>query len=266
MHKTSRISARVLTALSLLFSVGGILLRTFLLQNAYRVEDGFYTDPTLHAILRYGLIALAVLAFAWAHIYIKEGNRPIPSPEGRVFSILYAVVGCVLAGFLLYTFAKSILPFFVFPGLADLAMALFAAVAMLYYFTAGKKKDFRAPLCLCSALLFLAMIFGLYFSGKVSYVNHTVVLCFAAGIFMMLSIAAEGTSLRGRPAARRYLAYAPTAVTLCFTLSVPDLCFFLTDHHVVLTDIYYDLLFFVFGAYHLARLLWLAAAPAEEED
>ena len=265
MNKTTVVSARVLGGLAALFAIGGTVLRFWMLQNAYRAEDGFYTDSTLHAILRYSLIALAAIAFLWAHIYIKEGNRPIQLPGSKVVTLASLFTGCVLGGFILYTFAQFVLPMFDMPRAANIIMAVLSALAMLYYFSSDKKGDFRALLCLASALVLLVMIFGLYFNESVSYVNHTIVLCFAALIFTMLSIAAEGNILLGRGAYRRYLSYAPTAVALCLTLSIPDIPFWLTDRVPVVTDVYYDILLFAFGVYHLVKLLQIAMQTAKEE-
>lgn len=265
MNKTIKISACVLSAAAILFSIGGTILRTWLLLNAYRAEDGFYTDSALHALLRYPLIALAAIAFVWAHIYIKEGNRQISLPDGKILNVVSMIVGCVLGGFFLYTFAKIVLPIPETPDIFQLIMCVFAVAAMLYYFTCGKNSDFRALLCLCSALVLLVMIFGLYFDESVSYINSSVVLCFAASIFTMLATTAESNFLLGRSAYRRYLSYAPTAVALCFTLSIPDLLLFFADRVVALTDIYYDILLLVFGVYHLVRLVLITMQTVKEE-
>ena len=265
MHTTTRTSARVLGALALIVTIGCTSLRTRLLQSAYRPEDGFYTDDPLHTVLQCALVVLAALAFAVGHIYIKEEKRSDPMPDGAALKVVSMLMGCVLGGLLLYNFAKLVLPMFEAPSGADLVMSAFAAAAMLYYFTDGKKADFRALLCIASALVLLVMVFGLYFNKSISYVNHTVVLGYAATIFMMLTIAAESNFLLGRSAYRRYLSYAPTAAALSLALSVPDLIYFATDRIVVMTDIYYDILLLAFGIYHLVRLALIAVQPVKEE-
>lgn len=267
--KKTILAAKVLTMLSLLLSIGCAALRTWLLTNAYSIEDGFYTNATLHTVLNTVLFGFAVLAFAAGHIYIKERNRLHPLPENPIFRVAAVFSGCAMAGFILYTFAKFVLPNFERPQFAALLMLPFALISAAYYFAGSKKEthngDFRALLCLCPALVLLILVFGLYFDSTVSYINHSVVLCFAASIFTILAGTAEANSMLGRPCYRRYLSYAPTAVTLCFTLSIPDLLFYCTNRAVVLTDIYYDILLFAFGLYHLARLFALALQTNKEE-
>lgn len=265
MLKTSRNSARILGVAALLFAIGGVLLRTWMLQNAYLPEDGFYTDTYLHSILRYALISFTLFAFAWAHIYIKEGKCSDPLPESKTFAAISTALGCVMSGFLIYTLARILLPTLETPAPVNLLMCVFAAASLLFYFSHGKQSDVRALFCLSPALVLLVMIFGLYFNGSVSYINHTIVLCFAAAIFTMLATAAEANILLGRPAYRRYLSYAPVAIALCFTLSVPDILYWMTDRVIAVTDIYYDILFFALGVYHAARLLLIALAPVKEE-
>ncbi len=265
MHKTTGICARVLGALALTVTVGCTALRIYLLQNAYRVEDGFYTDDPLHMVLRCVLVALAAIAFVMGHIYIKEEKTAFPMPENKAHKAVSAAMGCVLGGFLLYTLSKVVLPMFEMPGAADLIMALLAAIAMLYYFTGNKKGDFRAVLCIASALMLLVMVFSLYFNASVSYINHTVVLGYAAAIFMMLTVAAEANFLLGRAAYRRYLSYAPTAITLSITLSIPDLVYYCTDRTAVITDIYYDILLLALGIYHFVRLALIAVSNRKKE-
>ena len=265
MNKRFLITARILTVLAALTAIGGSLLRSFLLTNAYDLQNGFYTDNTLHAVLRYSLIAFAVIAFAIGHIYIKEGNCSIFLPQSKVFKVVCSVVGCVLGGFLLYVFAKAVLPVFERPGAADLAMAFFACIAMLYYFSAGKKGDFRALLCSASALLLLALVFGLYFNPKVSYINHSVVLCYAASIFTMLAFTAEANFALGRSAYRRYLSYAPVATALSVTLAIPDILLCITAGACVLPDLFYDILLLAFGLYHFVRLVLLSATTKKED-
>lgn len=265
MNKTTRISARVLGALALIVTIGCTALRTWLLQNAYRVEDGFYTNDTLHMVLKCAFVILAAIAFAVGHIYIKEEKSATPLPEGKVFKAASMLMGCVLGGFLLYTFAKVVLPMFETPGILDLIMVAFAAAAMLYYFTGDKKADFRALLCISSALMLLIMVFGLYFNESISYVNHTIVLGYAATIFMMLTIAAEANFLLGRSAYRRYLSYAPTAIALSLSLSIPDFVYYATARTAVMTDLYYDILLLAFGIYHLVRIALIAVSTEKEE-
>ncbi len=262
MQKNTSTFMRILTAATAVLTVIATTLRVSLMQT-YDAANGFYTNSSLHAILRISLIVIAAIFFAGRYIYIKEENFPKSLPAGRAVKLVSALVGCVLAGFALFTFAKAVLPMFTLPG-AEAVMALFALVAMLYFFSTDKKGDFRSLLCTASALVLLVMVFGLYFNAKFSYVNHSGVLCFAAAIFLMLTFVAEANFAFGNTAYRRYLAYAPTAVILSFTLSVPDLLFAVTNGVSVITNFYYDILFLAFGIYHLTRLVVLSLEPAKE--
>lgn len=256
--------SRTLLAVSALFAVGFTALRAFLMLTAYDAENGFYTNDALHAIFRYPLIAFAIIAFAIAHIYIKEGNCAVSLPENKIFHRIATGVGCVLGGFLLYTLGKALLPMVQDPGAADLAMAALSVIAMLYYFSFGKKGDFRSLLCLASALVLLAMVFGLYFNPRVSYVNHSVVLAYASAIFTMLAFTAEANFLLAKSAYRRYLSYAPVAIVLCFAQAIPDVLFGIVYGTAAISDIYYDVLLLAFGIYHTARLILIAMAPVKE--
>lgn len=263
MTRKTLTSARILTTATAVLAAVATMLRVQLMQT-YDAANGFYTNDTLHAILRYSLIVIAAIFFAGRYIYIKEENFPKSLPTGKVLKGISAFVGCVLAGFVIFTFAKAVLPMFnKVPGV-ELFMALLALVAMLYYFTVDKKGDFRALLCSASALLLLALVFGLYFNAEFSYINHSGVLCFAAAIFLMLAFAAEANFALGNTAYRRYYAYAPTAVILSFALAIPDLLLAITDRVAAITNIYYDILFLAFGIYHLTRLAVIAATPAKE--
>lgn len=265
MNQTTRISARALGALMLIVTAVCTALRAWLLQNAYHVEDGFYTDDALHSVFKYTLVIFAAIAFAVGHIYIKEEKHPTALPDGKIFKAVSMLTGCVLGGFLLYNFAKAVLPMFETPNGASLIMSVFAAAAMLYYFTGDKKADFRALLCIASALVLLVMVFSLYFNTSISYINHTVVLGYAAAIFMMLTVAAEANFLLTRSVYRRYLSYAPTAVALSLSLSIPDLVYYAAAGTAVMTDIYYDILLLAFGIYHLVRVALIAVSTVKEE-
>lgn len=259
MNKRSLIVTRILTGMAALLAIGFAALRAFMLLTAYDFKNGFYTDDTLHGVLRYSLIVFAAIVFAVGHIYIKEGNRHISLPAGKTFKAISSLIGCVLGGFLVYVFAKAVLPMFEAPTVADLAMAFFAVLGMLYYFTVGKKGDFRALLCSASALLLLALVFGLYFNPEISYVNHSVILCYAAAIFTMLTFTAEANFALGRSAYRRYISYAPVAVVLTLAQAIPDLIVALTHRASILPDLYYDILLLAFGIYHFTRLVLIAA-------
>lgn len=262
MQKKTSILVRILSTATALLSIAATTLRAFMMQS-YDAANGFYTSDSLHTVLRVSLVVIAAIFFAGRYIYIKEENFPKTLPAGQTVKVVSTVVGCVLAGFVLFTFAKAVLPMFTFSG-AETVMALFALVAMLYYFSTDKKGDFRALLCTASALVLLAMVFGLYFNPKFSYINHSGVLCFAAAIFLMLAFVAEANFALGNTAYRRYLAYAPTAVILSFTLSIPDLLFAVTGGGSPITNIYYDILFLAFGVYHLTRLVVLSLEPVKE--
>ena len=177
---------------------------------------------------------------------------------------------CVFSGFAVYTFAKFVIPAMQAPGAADIIMAIFASVSILYFLSndaSGKIGDARALLCASPALVLLALVFGLYFNTKISYVNHSVILCYAAAIFLMLASVAEANSILKRPYLRRYLAYAPTAVVLAFALSIPDIIFAIANLKAPLTDIFYDIIIFALGVYHLVKLCAIAyEKPIEEEE
>ncbi len=263
MTKKTLTAARILTAATAILTVAATTLRVQLMQT-YDAQNGFYTNDTLHTILRVALIVIAAIFFAGRYIYIKEGNFPSALPANRGVTLISAFVGCVLSGFVIFTFARAVLPMLKSAPSVDLVISLFSLIAMLYYFTVGKKGNFRALLCSASALLLLALVFGLYFNAEFSYINHSGVLAFAAAIFLMLAFVAEANFALGGTAYRRYLAYAPTAVILAFTLSIPDLLFAITEGVSVITNFYYDILFFAFGIYHLTRLAALAAEPVKE--
>ena len=61
----------ILFVCTALLAVGFTLLRCVLMRG-YDFENGFYTDDTLRAILRIGLIALAAIFFACGYIYNKK--------------------------------------------------------------------------------------------------------------------------------------------------------------------------------------------------
>lgn len=251
-----------------LFAVGFALLRCTLMRN-YNFGSGFYSDDALHAILRFGLILLAAIFFACGYIYNKkEGNRAKNLPQNLATTVMSYVAGAALCGFALYTLAK----FVIFRSLllADVPLCILALIGSFYYFTerqyANGGADFRALLCSANALALLVMIFGLYFNKNVSYVNHSIMLAFAAAIFLMLAIVAEANFSLGRPAYRRFFSYAPTAVVLSFSLAIPDLVTAFTDGKAVITDIFYDILILALGLHQLARLSALAFSTEKTED
>lgn len=263
MQKKSSTLVRILTAATAILAVVATTLRVDLMQT-YDAENGFYTNAPLHTVLRIALIVIAAIFFVGRYIYIKEENFPSALPVNRGVTIVSAFVGCVLGGFALFTFARAVLPMLKTAPGVDLVISLFSLVALLYYFTTDKKGDFRALLCTASALVLLALVFGLYFNAEFAYVNHSGVLAFATAIFLMLTFVAEANFALGGTAYRRYLAYAPTAVILAFTLSIPDLLFAVTTGVCAITNFYYDILFFAFGIYHLTRLAALALGPVKE--
>lgn len=258
MNKKTSLFSKIFLALATAVTISAGTLRIYIMQTAFNPIDGFYTNDTLHAVLGYGLAAFVVIAAACAYIYIKE-EKSFALPEcGILVKGASVLAGCALCGFIIYSFAKAVIPSFGGIGIADVAMMALSAVAMLYFFTADKKGDFRALLCISSALVLLAMVLGLYFNSSISYINHSIVLCFAAAIFTMLAFAAEANFALGRPAYRRYLSYAPSAAALSLTVAIPDIVYFITSKTAVISNIYFDILFFAFGIYHLARLTEIA--------
>ncbi len=69
MNKKASVFSRIALAVTLLFTILGIILRIVLMQN-YDFENGFYTNDFLHAVLKYTLVGFAVLSFAATYIYI----------------------------------------------------------------------------------------------------------------------------------------------------------------------------------------------------
>ena len=266
MTKRTSLFARIALAITLVFTAAATALRASLMQNAYDFTNGFYTDDKLHSILRYSLIVFAVLAFTMAYIYIKERKSSNGLPETKVVTYVSFIPMCAFAGFLIYTFAKML--GYNRPGAATLVMCLFSIVAFFYFLTFTKKGnlgDSRAVLCSGSALVLLALVFGLYFNTSISYVNHSVILCYATCIFLMLSIVAEANGLLGRPHIRRYLACVPTAIVLSFTTSIPNIIYSITQGGAPITDFYYDIIILALGVFQLARLIAVCMTkPAEE--
>lgn len=269
MNKTTSVLSRAALAVASLFAIAMTVVR-IILMNTYDAANGFYTDDALHSVFRYTLIALAVVVFAAAYIYIKEGKIQKSTQNEKFIGAAMLLPACVFTGFVVYTFAKFVIPTMPTPATADIIMALFSAVSILYFFShnaSGKIGDARALLCTAPALVLLALVFGLYFNTNVSYVNHSVILCYAAAIFLMLATVAEANSILARPYLRRYLAYAPTAVVLSLSLSIPDIIFAIANLKAPLTDIFYDIIIFALGIYHLVNLIAIAIKkPVEEEE
>ena len=267
--KTS-VFSKAVTAIAVLFSVAAVILRA-ILMTTYNDAEGFYTDKTLQDVLNYMLAAFAVIVFAAAYIYIKEGKIQISLPEGRVSNAFSVFAACVFGGFIVYSFGKLVIGrakggLWEKPSGAELVMALFCVVAMLFFISGKSQKlgDARALLCSGSALVLLALVFGIYFDLEISYINHSVVLCYAACIFLMLAIVAEANSYLGRPWLRRYLAFAPTAVVLSFALTIPDFIYAVLNLASPISDIYYDFIIFAMGVYHLVKLIRVSLVKFEE--
>ncbi|MBQ6893139.1 MAG: hypothetical protein IJN48_02945 [Clostridia bacterium] len=259
--------SKAMVAVTVFFALSATVIRIILMQT-YDEMSGFYTNDILASILNYPLIAFAIISIVMAYIYIKEGKILFSLPQSRTAHIVSLLCACVFGGMIVYNFARLVLPVLDNPSSADLVMTLFAVMAVLY-FVSGKSKigDARALLCSGSALVLLALVFGLYFNPEISYVNHSVVLCFAASIFLMLATVAEANAILKRPCLRRYLAYAPTAIVLSFSLSIPDIIYAVTNASAPLTDIYYDFIILAMGIYHLAKLITVALEkPIEEEN
>lgn len=263
MTKKTLTAARIFAFATAIFSIALTTLRTSMLQNAYDIENGFYTDAAMHSVIRYSLIALVAIIFATAYIYIKEEKCSALPAEGVLAKGASVLSGCALCGFVIYTFAKAVIPALGGIGGTDLAITVLSAIAMLYFFTIGKEASFRALLCISNALVLLAIVLDLYFDRMVSYVNHSVIICFAAAIFLALAFTAEANFALKNAAYRRYLAYAPSAIVLSFTTAIPDIIYFAANRTAVLTDIYYDIIILVFGLYHLARLIEIALKKEE---
>ncbi len=256
MKKQELAAMRILYISAIVFSVLFACLRSYMVLTGYDAASGFYTSEALHNILRYGLLVFAVLAFAAGHIYIKEENPVSPLPETRFSRAGACILGATMCGFVLYTLAKCLL--FRRADTADLIACPFALLAALYQWTnlRGRRRtgDYRGLLTLCSALVCLVIVFGLYFNPKLSYINHTVVLAFAAFVFLMLTAAAEANFEIRRSAYRRFFSYAPVSMTLAFTLSIPDLLYRFIRGSALLSEFYYDILLLAFGLYYLAKL------------
>ena len=188
-------------------------------------------------------------------------------PKSKAINILAPIEACLFGGFIIYTLACTVLPILAKPTTFELLMALFSALAIFYYLSLNSKLgDARALLCAGNALVLLVLVFGLYFSQTISYINHSAILCYAAAIFMMLTVIAEANGILCRRYLRRYISYAPVAVVLAFALSVPDLIYAVINLSAPLNNIYYDFIFLGLAAYHLVRLITLAkVTPAEEE-
>ncbi|MBR5538327.1 MAG: hypothetical protein IKU61_00360 [Clostridia bacterium] len=263
MTKKTSLLSKVYLALALFFTIAGTVVR-FNLMQSYDVANGFYTNDTLHKVFAYTLAAIVILLAAVSYIYIKEEKCSKLPKEGVLVKGASLLSGCALGGFIVYVFAKAVIPSLGGIDGFDIATLAFCAVAMLYYFTLDKKAPFRSLLCAASAIVLLTFILALYFDRGVSFVNHSVMLCFAAAIFSALTFTAEANFPLGRAAYHRYIAYAPSAIILSFAISIPDIVFCIEHRLAPLTDIYYDVILLVFGLYHLARLAEIAFYKEEK--
>lgn len=270
---------RFLWSLTVLFAVGCAGLRTWMLVNAYRVSDGFYTNDSAHLVLRIALAGFALLSFAagWL-LYNKEGKSSknadreagspfLPLPENTFTAVCSILCGLAFFGFILFFVAKPLISGVFTADVKGLLLCLFAFFAGLYYMTNHKRAarggEFRSLLCISAALFLLVMVFGLYFDKSVSYINHTVMLAFAAGVFSMLAVTAEANFALHRSAYRRYVCYAPASVVLTVSLALPDLLFFIRTKEVLVTNLYYDILLLAIGLTHFARLTAIAFPKKE---
>ncbi len=264
MNKKISLLSKIYLTAAVLLAAAATALRINMMQNGYDALNGFYTNDILHNIFGYGLAAAVVILAVIAYIYIKEENCSALPAEGVLVKGASLLSGCVNGGYIIYTFAKAVIPAMGEIKAANLATLVFAAIGMLYFFTLGKKAHFRSLLCISNALVLLAIILTLYFDRTVAFINHSIVLCFAAAIFSSLAFAAEANFALARTAYRRYLAYAPSAVILSLGLSIPDIIFRISHRYAVLTDIYYDIIILAFGLYHLARLIEIAFKKEEK--
>ncbi len=270
MNTKFSVYTKAITLTTVLLTLIATVLRIILMGD-YDVVTGFYANETLHNIFKYPLFAFAAVAFVLAHIYIKEGNSPFAMPESKAIKGVGYFCGAVFGGFILYTFACFVLPMLQDPNTAELVMALFSLVALFYFITDTKKVgDARAVLACGSALVLLALVFGLYFSvflgTGISYVNHTAVLCYATAIFLMLSAVAEANAILKRKFLCRYLSYAPVAIVLAFSLCVPNIIYTVTEKSgAPLRNFYFDIIILALGVYHLVRLVTLATIKPEKD-
>lgn len=244
-----------------------VLLRTLMLLGGYDLDNGFYTDARLHAVLKYSLTALTVLCFVVGYVLYnkKEESHPFRLPQNTATDITSILAGAALIGYVLYSFAL----FAVWDRivLADVLLGIFALIGSAYYLTERQYKDktadFRALLCSSAALALLVLVFSLYFDSTVSFVNHSIKLSFAAVVFLMLALITEaGVSIGRIDARRNFFCYVPTAVLLSMTLTVPDLIAAAIYRQALISDLYYDILMFALGLHQMARLG--AAAFAKE--
>lgn len=268
MNKQALATMRILYISAIVFSVLFTLLRCYMVLTGYDASSGFYTSAPLHHLLRYGLFLFAALVFIASHIYIKEENDLSPLPQNRFSRIGSCILGAALCGFALYTLAKALL--FHSAYAADLIACPFALLAAFYQWTnfRGKHKtgDFRGLLTLCGALVCLSVVFGLYFNPHLSYINHTVVLAFAAFVFLMLTAAAEANFEIGRSAYRRLFSYAPISIVFTLTLAVPDFVYRFVRGNLLLSDIFYDILLLAFGLYYFAKLTAVLTARGKKTE
>lgn len=257
-----------MSIVAILFSIGAVIIRTLLmLDKNYNSTAGFYPDIALKYIFYYSLVAFVIVSFVMALIYIKEGKNQIPLPFSAALNVISLITACVFGGFVIYTLAGFVIPGTVAPTNFELISAVICVLPVLYFASAKSKMgDARAILCSGSALVLLALVFGLYFSTEISYVNHNAILCYGAAIFMMLAVVAEANSILGRKFLRRYISYAPVAIVLSFALSIPDIIYAIINLSAPLQNIYHDFIFLALGAYHLAKLLSLTLIKPIEDD
>lgn len=266
MNTRNSIFSKAVLIITAVLAVVFTSMRIYLMQTAYDFTRGFYTNQQLHNIFRYSLIAVTVVIFAAAYIYIKEEKSPKGLPKGKLITLVSYAGAVVFAGLILYTFAKLLIPTIPSPTGADLLTTVLGVIALIYFMTfirKGEIGDTMALLASGPALTLLALVFGLYFNTAISYINHSVVLAYATAIFLMLASVTEAGGYLKRPVLKRYLAYAPTAVILSFTLTIPDIIYALTHTAVPIVDIYNDIIIFIIGIFHLARLVTLSTVKEE---
>ncbi|MBQ9429696.1 MAG: hypothetical protein IJU41_09210 [Clostridia bacterium] len=262
MNTSFRPLAKALCICATVFALLGAAARLYMLFALYDIENGFYTSALAHSLFRACGIAIAAVFFAIGHIYIKEENEPVSLPENSLTKWTSYLCGGVLGGFLLYSLVRLALDNRL--SIATGFACLFAVFGLLYFFTANAKGDFHALLCISNALLILAIVFGVYFDRRISYVNHSGALFYAAAVFVMLSLLAECNFNLGRSAYRRFCSYAPTAAVLTVSLALPDIVYAIAFRRAVVLDVYYDILLLTYGVYCLVRLFTLALDKTEK--
>ena len=119
MNTRTSVYSKSITIASCLFATVATVIRC-ILMTTYDATSGFYTNTTLQAFLVYPLIAFTAIAFVLPYIYIKEGNSPKKLAENRATSVISMILAGVFGGYIVWTFAKLVIPAVPSPALIDL--------------------------------------------------------------------------------------------------------------------------------------------------